>query len=303
MNGIIIIDKPENFTSFDVIAILRKVLKIKKIGHTGTLDPMATGVLPVLIGNATKIQDLIPNHDKEYCAKFKLGITTDTLDITGKVLSQTKSFITKPELMCALEKFNGEIEQTPPMYSAIQKNGVRLYDLARKGIVVEREKRTITIYKLNLLEFNEEKQEGTMLVKCSKGTYIRSLCDDIGKILGCGAVLSSLRRTMACGFEIKDSIPLNIIQNIKDIYEDQSILKKIIPVEKAFLCYSKVQVSQNQAKRFKNGGALDIFRVNLSDKIEHGEILRVYSEGIFIGLSKVDLVKNELTIFKILCND
>ena len=296
MNGIIVIDKPAEFTSFDVIAVLRKTLKIKKIGHTGTLDPMATGVLPVLIGNATKIQDLIPNHDKEYCAKFKLGITTDTLDITGKVLSQTKSFVTKSEIMKVLKQFRGTIDQIPPMYSAIQKNGVRLYDLARKGITIEREKRSVTIHNLGLLEFDEENQEGTILVKCSKGTYIRSLCDDIGNTLGCGAILTDLRRTMACGFELKDSITLNDAK--KGFDKD-----KIIPVERVFFCYNKVQVSLNQAKRFKNGGPLDIDRVTFQNQVKNGEILRVYDQDVFIGLAKVDLVKNELAIFKILNNN
>ena len=192
MNGIIVINKPSGFTSFDVVAVMRGIAKTRKAGHTGTLDPMATGVLPILLGNATKAQSLIPDSSKEYIADFRLGITTDTLDITGKIIEEKKSEISEREISDVLPEFTGNIFQIPPMYSAVQKDGKRLYELARQGIEVEREKRKVTIYKLELLEYDEKAQTGRLLTGCSGGTYIRTLIDDIGKRLGCGGVMTAL---------------------------------------------------------------------------------------------------------------
>ena len=301
MNGILIIDKPKNFTSFDVIAVLRKTLKIKKIGHTGTLDPMATGVLPILLGSATKIQALIPDNDKEYIAKFQLGKTTDTLDITGKIILETESHVKKEELLGILKNFKGNIKQIPPMYSAVQKNGVRLYDLARKGIEIERETRPVTIYKLELLGFDENSQEGELFVSCSKGTYIRSLCDDIGKMLGCGAVLTELRRTKACNFDLSSSISL---EKAKELASENKISEKIIPIDKIFDHYEKIKISEAQATRFKNGGSLDLDRLKFKYIPKDEAIICVYDhEDIFLGLGKVNLDKNELAIFRLLCSN
>ena len=209
MNGVLLIDKPKEFTSFDVIAVVRGLTGQRKAGHTGTLDPNATGVLPVLLGSATKAQDLIPNHDKKYIADLKLGMTTDTLDIWGKELTKTESDITAEELESALDGFRGEIWQLPPMFSAVQKNGQRLYDLARKGMEVEREKRKVTVYSLALLEFDRKTQCGKLEVFCSKGTYVRTIIDDIGAKLGVGAVMTDLRRVEACGFSINDCVALS----------------------------------------------------------------------------------------------
>ena len=214
MNGIIVIDKPSDFTSFDVVAVVRGTLHEKKLGHTGTLDPMATGVLPVLIGRAAKAQSLLPDTDKQYVADFRLGITTDTLDITGKVLSEKSSSITEEELLLSLEPFRGDIMQVPPMYSAVSKNGVRLYDLARQGIEVERDARPVHIGELTLLGFDAAAQSGSLRITCSKGTYIRVICDDIGKALGCGCVMTALRRTAACGFTEADAVSLDRLREL-----------------------------------------------------------------------------------------
>lgn len=295
MNGILVIDKPKEFTSFDVIAVVRRITGQRKAGHTGTLDPNATGVLPVLLGSATKVQDLILNHDKTYEAEFSLGLTTDTLDIWGEVVSRCVSHHKKADLIEILPVFTGEIEQIPPMFSAVQKNGQRLYDLARKGIEVEREARKVTVYRLELLNFDEETQEGRLLVECSKGTYIRTIIDDIGKRLGCGAVMTELRRTEACGFSLEDSITLD---KAKQLAQSGELRKYVRSVESMFAQCGYVAVTDAQAKRFSNGGALDISRtylarVNVQDK----DIYRVKTkDNRFLGLGIVDLKSGLLKI-------
>lgn len=290
MNGVLIINKPQQFTSFDVVAVVRKLSGQRKIGHTGTLDPNATGVLPLLLGNATKAQDIVPNHDKEYVADFKLGITTDTLDIWGTVTSEKESNVTKAELENALSDFRGDIMQIPPMYSAIQHNGQRLYDLARKGIEIERESRPVTIYTLEILEFDEKNQTGKIKVACSKGTYIRTLIDDIGNKLGSGAVMTALNRTTACGYKIEDAVTLD---EVKALAEAGQLEEKIADAETLFLNYGYVAVSDAQAKRFHNGGALDVNRTYLEKlKPENGTIYRVKDHNHnFLGLG---IVQDEL---------
>ncbi len=287
MNGVLLIDKPEGFTSFDVIAVVRKLTGQRKTGHTGTLDPNATGVLPVLLGSATKAQDIIPNHDKSYTARFKLGLTTDTLDIWGSQTSQAESKVTKVEIEQLLPRFSGEIKQIPPMYSAIKKDGQRLYDLARKGVEVERDARTVTVYKLSLTAFDEEAQEGTIEVTCSKGTYIRTIIDDLGRALGTGAVMTALRRTFACGFSIDECITLD---KLKDLAQNGEVSSIARPVESLFSGYAGLAVSDAQAKRFSNGGALDISRTALkSGGAAEGELFRVKNKnGVFLGLGKVE---------------
>lgn len=294
MNGIIIINKPKDYTSFDVVAVMRKLLGEKKIGHTGTLDPMATGVLPILIGRATKLQSFISDANKEYIADFKLGVTTDTLDITGKVLSSTISSVKKYELQNVLSQFRGEISQVPPMFSAVQKNGVRLYDLARKGIEISRDARKVTIHKLELLSFDETSQSGAFLVNCSKGTYVRTLCDDIGKKLGCGAVLTDLQRIKTSCFDIKNSITLD---DARTFSANNTLTNHILPCDAALRNYAKLKISLPQATRFKNGGNLDLARVFPTFKLTDKQVVRVYySENKFIGLGCVNLEKNELAV-------
>ncbi len=296
MNGVIVVNKPAEFTSFDVVAVARRICGERRIGHTGTLDPNATGVLVLLVGKAARAQDIIPNHDKEYEAKFRLGMTTDTLDIWGKIKTQSESAVTRAELEAALDSFKGEIEQIPPMYSAVSVNGQRLYDLARKGVEVERKPRRAVIYELGLTDFDEESQSGALRIKCSRGTYIRTLIDDLGQALGVGAVMTSLDRTGACGFSIEESFTLD---ELKELAEKGELESAVRTCESLFEEYPELIVSDAQAKRFSNGGELDRGRTALRQReCPQGEILRVKSrDGKFLGLG---VIKDEkIKIFKL----
>ena len=214
-NGIIIIDKPQDWTSMDVCAKLRGVLGERRIGHAGTLDPMATGVLPVFVGRATRAVEFAERGDKEYVAGLKLGIVTDTQDTSGNTLEEHPVEVTAEQVEAVLPRFTGDILQVPPMYSAIKINGKKLYELARKGREVERPARPVTIHALTLEE-QTAPDEFTIRVKCSKGTYVRTLCHDIGAALGCGGCMSSLRRTMACGFDLSEAHPLEAVLACED---------------------------------------------------------------------------------------
>ncbi len=298
VNGVLLIDKPKGFTSFDVIAVVRKITGQRKAGHTGTLDPNATGVLPVLLGSATKAQDLILNHDKSYTADFKLGVTTDTLDIWGKVLSENESKVKAEDILNVIPDFSGEITQLPPMYSAVQKNGQRLYDLARKGLTVEREPRKVTVYSIRLTDFDEENQSGRFEISCSKGTYIRTIIDDIGARLGCGAVMTGLQRTNACGFSLDECISL---ERAKELAESGNLIKAVASVESLFESCPAVSVSDAQARRFSNGGALDLDRTSLKNtRLGDNAVLRVKDrENSFLGLGRLDLENRLLKIHKL----
>ncbi|MCH5201626.1 MAG: tRNA pseudouridine(55) synthase TruB [Oscillospiraceae bacterium] len=293
MNGVLVINKPMDFTSFDVVAVMRKATGQRKIGHLGTLDPNATGVLPLVLGNATKAQDLVVNHDKSYTATFKLGIKTDTLDIWGTVLKQEKTYFTREDIEEKLPLFTGDILQTPPMYSAIQIDGKRLYDLARQGKTIDREKRPVTIYKLALTDFDEENQCGTLEISCSKGTYVRTIIDDLGGNLGSFAVMTSLIRTEACGYTLEQAIPLEKAREMTDFS------KCLMNTESLFMSYPYIKISEAQAKRFSNGGSLDknrtyLQRLNLPDDT----IIRVKdANNAFLGLG---IIKgDQLKIFKL----
>ena len=297
MNGVIVIDKPADFTSFDVIAVVRRLTGQRKTGHTGTLDPNATGVLPVLLGAATKAQDRIPNHDKSYLAQFRLGLTTDTLDIWGEIKTKTLSYVTEDEIRALLPRFSGEIMQVPPMYSALKKDGQRLYDLARKGVEVEREARPVTVYRLELVSFDSETQTGELAVSCSKGTYVRTLIDDIGQALGVGAVMTALRRTEACGFSLSDCVTLDRLRQLCEEGVADSVL---LPTDSLFAVYPKLTVSDAQATRFSNGGALDLSRTALKNTADDGAICRVYAKSSrFLGLGRVCTDENLLKIEKL----
>lgn len=297
MNGIIIVDKPKDFTSFDVIAKLRKKLGQRKIGHMGTLDPMATGVLPVLLGDTAKFQIFVPDNNKSYTAKMKFGITTDTLDITGRVLSDKKSEITKQDLEKVLKSFLGEIYQIPPMFSAIKKDGIKLCDLARKGIEINRQPRKVFINNIKVENFDFENQEAEISVDCSKGTYIRTLCDDIGRDLGYGATVARLRRTSSNGFGESDAVSL---AKIIDMDLEDILQKYIVPTERLFETFPVAQITSAQSVRFKNGGALASERVKFSDLPQSDRVYKVYCEGKFIGLGKIDEANNELKVLKCL---
>ena len=287
MPYLVLVDKPQSITSFGTVAALRKKLNEKRIGHTGTLDPMATGVLPLLTGRASRLCSIMLDSEKEYIAAVRLGITTDTLDITGKTLSQTPvPSITDDELLGVLKSFCGNILQIPPMYSAIKKDGKRLYRLARDGVEVERAPREVTVFSIELLN-RDSNTDFTFSVRCSKGTYVRSLCDDIGKALGTGAVLTALRRTYAAGFNIKDCTPLDDIMKS----DDDSFLKS---PELCVKHLKEVFVSEAQAARFRHGGQLSFNRLGKTEFLKKGELLRVKLGCEFLGIGEADLEKEEI---------
>ncbi len=283
MNGVFILDKPETFTSFDAVAVMRHLFGERKIGHTGTLDPMATGVLPLLLGKGTRAIPFLEERPKTYRAEFLLGKRTDTLDRTGKLLEEDEKSVPKEALRETMRTFEGEILQVPPMYSAIRKNGVRLYDLARQGVEVERSARPVTIYRLKLLEYDEKTRSGALELTCSKGTYVRTLIDDLGKKSGCcGGVMTNLRRLAAAGFSIDMALPLLEAKAM----EKEELLEKVLPIEALFREYPKVVVSKAQAKRFLNGGWLDPKRFG-EQKFPKDAPLRIKSpEGQFLGLGE-----------------
>lgn len=292
MTGIICINKDRDISSFGVVAKVRGITGEKKVGHTGTLDPMATGVLPVMLGGATRFLNYLPDSDKGYRAAFLLGKTTDTLDITGNVLESKSVNVTKADVLKALNKFKGEILQVPPMYSAKSVDGVRLYDLARQGIEIERKACKVVIKSLELVEQNDN--EYIIDVLCSKGTYIRSLIDDIGRELGCGAVMTELQRTKAMGFGLDSCITVAKLQEIKDNGGDFS--EHLIPLEKIFECFQRVYISGAQAKRFCNGGALDIDRIKNPPAVNSPAA--VYSDNMFLGLGINN--GNQLSVLRLL---
>ena len=278
MDGILCIDKPEGMTSFLCVAILRRLLGVKKVGHAGTLDPNATGVLPLLIGRGTKLLDHLPCHDKCYVATLRFGAVSDTLDVWGEVTETGKPIPTRAAVEEALPTFRGDILQVPPMTSALKQDGVRLYELARQGIEVERQARPVTIYELELLEYHEAEGLLTLRCHCSSGTYIRTLCDDLGRMLGCGAVMTALRRTMAAGYPLTDCIT---IDEARALAEAGTLADRLLPLESALSAYPAITVSAPQASRFRNGGALALER--LKAKV-HGPV-RVYDpDGNCIAL-------------------
>lgn len=280
MNGVLNIFKNSGMSSFDVVRIVRKVACEKKVGHTGTLDPEAIGVLPVCLGKATKIIDYIMNDKKSYKVKFKLGVTTTTYDLEGEILSETDtSNITVEETLEAINKFKGTYNQVPPMYSALKKNGVRLYELARKGIEVEREGRPITIYDIKDIEINLPYI--SMEVTCSKGTYIRSLCYDIGEKLNVGATMTALERIQNGTFTKEEAI------NIEDLTEEL-LEKHIISIEKALDSFEKITVNEKFGKLLRNG--VKVFDNRMySEEVEFNKLYRVYEDnGVFLGLGKRD---------------
>ena len=273
MNGIVIIDKPAGWTSQDVVSKLRGVLKTRRIGHGGTLDPMATGVLPVFVGRATRGVEFFEHAEKVYETVLRPGITTDTEDITGTVLTQTECSITAEMVEAVLPQFRGEILQIPPMYSALKVNGQKLYDLARKGREVERQPRPITIHELTLLGVDEE---GIRLrVHCSKGTYIRTLCKDIGEALGCGGCMAALRRVQAGEYTARESVPLQILLETED---PEQYLR---PVDSMFRNHPSVTLTENQEKRCRNGGSFSV-------KIPDGTYRAYAKNGEFLMLAQVE---------------
>ena len=272
-NGIIIIDKPADWTSMDVCAKLRGILKERRIGHGGTLDPMATGVLPVFVGNATRAVEFAEKGDKEYIAGLRLGLVTNTQDITGEVLSESAVLPERSALEAVLPRFTGPIAQIPPMFSAIKRDGKKLYELARAGKEVHREPRPVTIHALEVLEQTGER-DYLLRIRCSKGTYVRTLCHDIGEALGCGGCMYSLRRTMAAGFTLSEAVKL------EQVMEEKEAL--LLPTDSFFRRYEVyILPSPRQEKLCRNGNPIPV------RDLAEGQLYRVYSqEGDFLCLSR-----------------
>jgi len=279
-DGILLIDKPNGFTSFDVIAKLRGMSRIKRIGHAGTLDPMATGVLPCLFGTAARLCDIMPCEEKVYRAGVQFGISTDTQDITGAVLYKSDIVVSREMLEVILPDFRGEINQKPPMYSAVQVNGKRLYDLARGGIEVERPSRKINILSLDMLSFDEQQRIAEFEVKCSRGTYVRTIFHDIGERLGCGAALTALRRTSSNGYSADQCITMDEAQQLTNSGE---LLTRLLPVSSAFESLPRLEVGQWQGRMLSNGVALSLKKLG---KLDDGRY-SVWCEGIFLGMGTV----------------
>lgn len=288
MQGFLLINKPGDITSFGVCARLRRITGEKRIGHTGTLDPMATGVLPVFIGRPTVLSSFLLCADKRYTATIQLGIATDTDDITGNVIKKATPITDMQKIKEVISGFLGEQKQLPPMYSAIKKDGVALYKLARKGEKIELEYRDVYIHSIDILSDINENAQFSIDVVCSKGTYIRSLCRDIGEALGCYATLKELTRTKTGSFEIKDCVPL-------DSLNEDNIAEYILPSYAALPHLKNITVTQKQAVRFSNGGTLDLERLKY-EFTEDGEFVKVFCEDTFLGLGEVDLTEAQLKV-------
>lgn len=275
MNGVVVIDKPQGVTSHDVVGMLRKRFGTRRVGHTGTLDPLATGVLPVCIGNATRAADMLTESDKRYTAVLELGKRTDTLDIEGEILEEKPVTVSEDEIRECIRGFVGEQEQLPPMYSAIKQNGKKLYELAREGREVKRELRHINIYSIDIVDI--KLPTVTIDVLASKGTYIRSLCDDIGHSLGCGAVMTALRRTESAGFGIDEAYTIEALDALDDIS------KALKPTDSLFSDYPELRLNEKQERSIVNG-----VRMTWRDGIE-GQRYRLYGpDGRFLCISVIE---------------
>ncbi len=292
MTGVIFIDKEKGLTSFDVCKRLSKIYSEKKCGHTGTLDPLATGLMVVLFGGATRFARFITEEEKSYRASFKLGLVSDTYDVTGNVTETGVVGVTEQDVKDILPRFTGKLTQLPPMYSAVSVGGERLYKLAREGKEVERPSREVEIKNLELI--GAENGKYTIDVTCSKGTYIRSLINDMGRALGCGAVMASLRRTAYAGISFESAVTVSEVQAAEEKNED--ISRFIHPVD-SVLGGKRVVVSAKQAGRFQNGGALDLARVK--QNIKEKDLCKVYSpSGEFLGLGEA--TADELRVKRVL---
>lgn len=298
MDGFLNILKPPGMTSHDVVSYIRRIMGIKKIGHTGTLDPSAAGVLPICVGKATKAADYITNGIKRYRAELKLGVITNTGDRDGEVTVNNKWYPVEDvhkfhqDIKIILQKFKGNVSQTPPMFSAIKVGGVKLYEYARKGVEIQRSARIIHIFDIKLLDFSND--DGTLLidVTCSKGTYIRVLCEDIGTAIGCGAYMSYLVRTESAGFKIDDSL---LLEDVEEISRNNQLMKRVIPIDNAFTQFKCLSLDdQSQIRLLLNGARIKVhdFNNDLSDE-KH---VRIYIENNFIGLADIEKDGTSLAI-------
>ena len=294
VSGILCIDKPSGFTSHDVVNKLRRLYNTKKVGHTGTLDPMATGVLIVLIGRAVKASEYLMSQKKAYVAGLKLGMTSDTEDISGNILTRAETLPSKDEVFAACRNFVGEIMQIPPMYSALKVNGKKLVDLARSGETVEREARPITVHRLDCECVSEADGDYLLSVECSKGTYIRTLCADIGASLNVGGLMSSLERRENCGFSLDESHTLDEIESLS-IEERASLL---IPIEKAFSDYTRLDLAPFYANLARNG--VKLFASKVAPGASVGEKFAFYESGVFFGVAEAVYNADSELLLKVL---
>ena len=297
MDGVIVLDKPEGFTSFDAVAVMRGLAKERKIGHTGTLDPLATGVLPLLLGRAAKACDLLPDTEKTYEARFLLGQRRDTGDITGAVIGEDETPVSRQALEGVLGCFRGDILQVPPMYSAVSVGGKRLYELARKGVEVERPARPVSIHSLELTAYDPEARAGALRVSCSKGTYVRVLIEDIAKAAGTLGAMTALRRTAACGFTLEDA---HSLESLKAMARAGTLTNALLPTEALFASCPRVMVSPAQAARFQNGGWLDVARLRPTEPLPDGALCRVCGPGgAFLGVGRLAIHTGRLDFVKL----
>jgi len=294
MNGILCVNKPQDFTSFDVVAKLRGILQMKRLGHGGTLDPMATGVLPVFVGNATKACDIMPDNTKSYRGGFRLGAVSDTQDVWGNVTERSDMAVDRGDILAVLPGFTGRIMQLPPMYSAVQVNGRRLYGLARQGIEVERTPREAEVSSLVLEGYDSASREGVLSITCGKGTYIRTIINDIGERLGCGGIMTSLVRTSACGFDLSECYTFEQIQQARD---EGRLGELILPADRVFSALPAIRLGEAQTRMYRSGVKLDLSR--LRDVRPDCESYRVYGfDGAFIGTAAADRENGVLRVGK-----
>ncbi|MBO5213005.1 MAG: tRNA pseudouridine(55) synthase TruB [Clostridia bacterium] len=286
INGVIVVNKHSGVTSFDIVFKIKKLFNTKKVGHTGTLDPMATGVLPILVGRSAKAAEYLLEHDKEYRAQIQLGITTDTEDISGTVLTKSDTLPTKNDFFKVCESFVGEIDQVPPMYSALKVGGKKLVDLAREGIEIERQARKIKIYSLKAEEVDEKRGVYTLLVRCSKGTYIRTLCADIGKKLGCGACMSALERTQSGSFRIEDAYTISELEELS--YQKRTEL--VMPPEKLFSDYPEIVLPDFYSRLCHSG--CEIYQSKIKTSFDIGQMVRISDKDGFFALGEVREYEN-----------
>lgn len=283
INGIIVVNKPQNWTSHDCVAVMRRAVGVKRIGHTGTLDPMATGVLPVCIGTSARIMEYLDLDNKTYRCTMKLGITTDTEDVWGEILTETDpSSVTEGQIREVFAGFVGEIEQIPPKYSALKVNGKKLYEYARAGQDVEIKSRKITISSIDIEKI--EGDEITFVVVCSKGTYVRTICKDIGDKLGCGAAMSALTRIASGIFTLEEAID---IEKIKEMTKEE-IIEKLYPTDYPLIHFGRINLTAIQAKDFVNGKRMKRENLEIVDASKHEEMYNVYYGDEFLGVAQFD---------------
>lgn len=293
-NGVLIVNKPQDFTSFDVVAKLRGILHERRIGHGGTLDPMATGVLPIFVGGATKAADMAAAQSKEYIAGFALGYATDTQDSTGTEIARSCERVTRQQLERHIAALHGEQQQLPPMYSAVKVNGQRLYDLARKGVEVERKTRPITVYAAQLLTFDEASQCGSIRFQCSKGTYVRTLIHDLGEQLGTWAVMTALQRVASGQYTLAQS---HTLEEIEAAAQADDVEQLLLDTDSLFQMYPAVMIDDYGYERAQHGAF--ITPEHVTDMPEQaGTLCRVYYHGAFWMLGRVDtLNRGGLALF------